>query len=96
MGVSEPVIKTSGAEGVVIAMDWIRMPDGRSYLGFRGDIHILSAEDAVGFTPTGHNSANWFARVVGPKTTVNLMGCQVRVVLEGDHPDANTDIYTVP
>ena len=92
----QPVIKASGVQGIVITMDWVRMPDGRSYLGFQGLVHILSAEDAVGFTPTGHNSANWFARIVGPKSAVNLMGCQVRAVLEGECLDANTDIYAVP
>jgi hypothetical protein len=71
-------------QGVVVTMDWVRMPDGKAYMSFRGMVSIMSAEDAVGWVPTGYNSANWLARVQGPTMSINLMGCQVRAVLEGD------------
>lgn len=82
--------------GVVMAMDWVRMPDGRAYLGFQGDIGVASAKETLGWEPTGHNSANWFCRIVGKSTSVFLMGCQVRLVLENANPESTTDIYVVP
>jgi hypothetical protein len=39
-----------------------------------GKVSIMSAEDAAGFIPTGHNSANWIARIEGPTAAVTVMG----------------------
>lgn len=89
---------TEGFDGIVIAMDWVAMPSGRLYKAFAGKVQVLSAEAAVGFTPTGHNSANWLARISGTSAAVTLMGCQVRAVLSGDISafDANADTLEVP
>lgn len=73
-------------EATVITMEWISVLDGCMYRGFHGRVTVLSAEDAVGFVPTGHNSANWIARIAGDTTTVTLMGCQVRAIVEGAAP----------
>jgi hypothetical protein len=77
-------LNVEGFDGIVNTMDWVTMPDGEMYKSIRGKVSILSAQDAVGFEPTGHNSANWIARIDGPKSTVTLMGCQVRSVIDGD------------
>jgi hypothetical protein len=82
-------------EATVMCMDWVGFTDGGLYKGFHGRVTILSAKEAVGFEPTGHNSANWFARVAGETTTVNLMGCQVRAVVQGSAP-THRDFLTVP
>lgn len=92
---SKPRLNVKDFDGTVVTMDWVRMPDGRMYSGFRGKVTILSAEEAVGWVPTGHNSANWMARITGKRTSVNLMGCQVRVVIEGPHDSESGDIYVV-
>lgn len=97
---AKPKLDVVDFSGVVIAHEWLTMPDGRLYRGVRGQVTVMSAQEAVGFEPTGHNSANWLARVQGPTVSVNLMGCQVRAVLEGP-PDAldamgMQDIFRVP
>lgn len=92
---SKPKLNVVDFAGTVVTMDWIRMPDGRMYSGLAGRISIFSAKEAVGWEPTGHNSANWMARIQGAKTSVNLMGCQVRAVIEGDTASCG-DIYVVP
>ena len=81
-----PRLNVTDLAATVVCMDWIGYTDGGLYRGFHGKVSVYSAQDAVGFEPTGHNSANWFARVVGPTSAVTLMGCQVRAFIEGPAP----------
>lgn len=93
----KPKLNVDGFEGIVMTMDWVTTPDGRLVRGYRGNVRILSAKAAAGFEPTGHNTANWLARIEGPMTSVNLMGCQVRQVFEGDLSAWDTrEICVVP
>lgn len=85
--------------GIVQLHDWFRAPDGKMYLAIAGKVTILSAKEAVGWEPTGHNSANWLARIAGDSSSINLMGCQVRLVYEGEiaNPELrHPDTYYVP
>lgn len=79
----------------VICMDWFSYTDGSLYKGFHGIVTVAAAEEVVGFVPTGHNSANWFATVKGTETTVHLMGCQVRAIVE-EPPPTHRDYLIVP
>lgn len=95
--VDKPKLNVDAFPGVVVTMDWIRMPGGQLFGSFKGTVSVMSANEAVGWEPTGHNSANWLVRIHGPKASVNLMGCQVRLILEGDHPYCDgADTYLVP
>jgi hypothetical protein len=97
MATDKPALSVKDFDGIVITMDWIRMPDSRQYTGFAGKVTALSAKEAVGWEPTGHNSANWLVRVAGPTSSINLMGCQVRLVIEGSAAHTESaDIYRVP
>lgn len=57
-------------------------PEGRQYIGFYGKVSILSDMDLVGFNVSGGES-NWAARVAGETSSVNILGCQIRLVYEG-------------
>lgn len=81
--------------GTVICMDWVDFIDGALYKGFWGDVTIIAAEEVVGFVPTGHNSANWIARITGDEHTITLMGCQVRAIIEGN-PPSTASMLRVP
>ena len=89
---SDPMLNVTNVNATIITMDFT---DGGLYKGFHGKVTIYSATEAVGFEPTGHNSANWFARIVGPTSAITLMGCQVRAIVEGPAP-ATRDYLIVP
>jgi hypothetical protein len=72
--------------GTLILMDWMEDVDGREVKGFYGKVFVAADEDVVGFKATGHNTANWVARVEGQGTAITLMGCQVRAFREGPMP----------
>lgn len=67
--------------GTVHLFDWISSPRGQ-VKGVRGEIEILSDEEAVGFKSRGHNSANWIAIVRGGTEAWHIFGCQIRAVTE--------------
>lgn len=87
--------KTMRCYGTVHLTDWISSPRGQ-VRGLRGDIAVVSDEDAVGFRARGANSANWMAKIVGGDETWHLFGCQIRAITEHalDHPDL-VDCYRV-
>lgn len=95
-----PRLNVDGFVGTVMCMDWVYMPDGRLYRGIHGTISAMSDVEAVGWEAKGHNTANWLARIAGRTSSVNLMGCQVRMVIEGPAaaPSGSgvPDIYVVP
>lgn len=69
--------------GTVVLKQWMHYPaDGRQYMGFWGKVSILSDEEAVGFKVQG-NESNWIARVQGETSSVNILGCQIRSIVEG-------------
>lgn len=73
--------------GTLILMDWIEDADGRDVKGYYGKVTIGTDEEVVGFKATGHNTANWVARVEGPEgEAITVMGCQVRGFREGPEP----------
>lgn len=78
-------ISTMDFDGVVILMDWMDHPqEGIPVKGFIGKISVFTDEQALGIKATGHNTANWIARISGPTSSLNIMGCQVRGIYEGD------------
>lgn len=72
--------------GTLILMDWMESIDGHNIKGFYGNVFVGKDEAVVGFTATGHNTANWVARVEGPTEALTVMGCQVRAFFEGGLP----------
>ena len=73
--------------GTIILMDWIEDVDGRDVKGYYGLVSVGTDKEVVGFEATGHNSANWVARIEGPTgDVITVMGCQVRAFREGAAP----------
>ena len=73
--------------GTLILMDWIEDVDGRDVKGYYGTVSVGTDEEVVGFKASGHNTANWVARVEGPQgAAITIMGCQVRGFREGPPP----------
>lgn len=88
-----------GFTGIVQLKGYVLMLDGKQYIGVAGKISILSDEEVAGFEARGGETANWIARVEGPSGTVNILGCQIRMVhqLDGDLPaDLTREYYRVP
>jgi hypothetical protein len=86
---------TDNFDGVVVLKQWMHYVDGRQYIGFAGKVSILSDEQAVGLKVTGGES-NWIARVQGPTSSINLLGCQIRGVHEGPVASLPSDFRSVP
>lgn len=81
--------------GTLILMDWMEDIDGRDVKGFYGKLLVGNDEEVVGFKATGHNTANWVARVEGPQgDAITIMGCQVRAFREG-HPPPLPSQYAI-
>lgn len=81
--------------GTLILMDWMEDTDGRDVKGWYGKVTIGTDEEIAGFKATGHNSANWVARIEGPQgDAMTVMGCQVRGFREG-HPPSETSQYSI-
>lgn len=92
---AKPHLIVDGFDGVVVMKQWLHHPDGRQYIGFIGKVSIISDENAVGFKVSGGES-NWIARVQGPTTSVNVLGCQIRGVYEGSMCPTTSDFLVVP
>ena len=81
----ELVLERKGFKGTVILHDWITDPtDGEHYMGFHGTVSVFADTEVVGFEAKGHGTANWMARVEGPTSSINLMGCQVRAIAQSE------------
>ncbi len=90
---------TEGFAGIVQLKQYALIPDGRQYLGIAGDVSILRDEDIVGFKVSGGETANWIARVNGRSGSVNILGCQIKMVHQFDAGLSDTlvrDFYRVP
>lgn len=89
----------SGFTGIVQLKQFALMPDGRQYIGVVGKVSIHRDEDVVGFKVAGGETANWIARVEGPGGTVNILGCQIKMVHQYDDglpAELPKDFYPVP
>lgn len=73
--------------GTLILMDWMEDVDCKDVKGFYGKVSVGTDEEIVGFKATGHNTANWVARVEGETEAITVMGCQVRAFREGKRPE---------
>ena len=96
---ARPLLNVKNFHGCVVLHDWMRLPNGRMAIGFIGRVTVMSDTEAVGFEAKGHNSANWLARVEGATSSVNVLGCQIRGVIEGparEQPPGVSDFYVVP
>lgn len=69
--------------GVVHLKEWMRLSDGKNYIGVFGWVTISTAEEAFGFS-TGPKESTWFAMVHGDEeiedesSFISLLGCQIR------------------
>ena len=81
--------------GTLILMDWLEDTDGRDVKGFYGKVSVGTDQEVVGFAATGHNTANWVARVDGPTESITVMGCQVRAFREGSPPPIHSQYATL-
>lgn len=90
---------TKGFTGIVQLKQYALMPDGKQYIGIAGKVSILSDQDVVGFKVAGGETANWIARVEGPTGSVNILGCQIKLVHQVDgelDPNLTREYYKVP
>lgn len=91
-------LKTQDFAGVVLLKNFRLFPDGRQYIGVEGSVSIMEGKAALGFDVK--DESNWIARVEGPKTSVNIPGCQVAIVFEGDEyvdtDPAKAEYFVVP
>lgn len=70
--------------GIVQLKTFAPIPDGRQYIGFAGRVSILSDKEVVDFEVKGGDTANWVARVDGPTGSINVLGCQIRMIHQYD------------
>lgn len=90
---------TEDFAGIVQFKQYALMPDGKQYIGVFGKVSILRDEEVVGFKVAGGETANWIARVTGLGGSVNILGCQIKVVHQfnnGIPDDLSRDYYQVP
>lgn len=82
--------QTEKFEGVVIVKDFMlaQFPgETDTFLGFSGKVSILRDQDIVGFKTEGNANANWIARVEGETHSINILGCQIKAVIEGPNSE---------
>jgi hypothetical protein len=85
--------------GIVQLKQYAPFPDGRQYIGVAGQVSVIKDEEMIGFEVRGGETANWLLRVDGPTGSINILGCQVRMVhqFDGAMPDSlDTSYYRVP
>lgn len=91
-----PKLNATDFPGTVFLKHYQQFIDGRNYLGFHGRCTVLSDKDAVGFEAKGGETANWIVRVEGARGSMNILGCQIRSVYQGDEVgDSNADICVI-
>lgn len=74
--------RTEGFQGAVILKSSFWDLSGKPYMGVIGTCTVVKDTDMVGFETKG-TEANWLIRVEGQRRSVNLLGCQIRGVIEG-------------
>lgn len=85
--------------GIVTLKNFTIMPNGRQCISVAGKVSVLTDKEVAGFEVKGGDTANWICRVDGPNGSVNILGCQVRLVHQFDDEmpeDLPTDVYLVP
>lgn len=96
---TEPRFNPTDFFGVVQLKAFSLFPNGKQYNGIAGKVSILADKDVVGFEVKGSETANWIARIDGINGSVNVLGCQIRMVHQYDAglPDAiDNNYYLVP
>lgn len=88
-------LNTEKFKGSVALKQATPLPDGRSYWGFVGVVSVLEGKEALGFEVK--DESNWFARIESPdgERSVNIPGCQVRAVVQGEHASPENNGYLV-
>lgn len=87
-----------GFDGAVQLKHYAMMPDGKQYIAIVGKVSILGDSEVISFEVKGSETANWIARIEGPGGSVNILGCQIKLVHQFNDgiPDAlPADYYTV-
>lgn len=71
-------------DGAVQLKQYAMMPDGKQYIALVGKVSILGDSEVIDFEVKGSETANWIARVQGPNGSVNILGCQIKLVHQFD------------
>ncbi len=86
--------------GIVQLKQFAPMPDGRQYIGIAGKVSVVQDTEVIGFEVKGGDTANWGCRVDGPNGSVNILGCQIKLVhqFDGGLPESldSGHYYRVP
>lgn len=85
--------------GIVQLKGYAVMPDGKQYIGVAGKVSVIKDEEMIGFEVRGGETANWLLRIDGPTGSINVLGCQVKLVHQFDSglPDPlDSAYYRVP
>lgn len=92
-----PKYNTTNFDGAVLLKHYAMMPDGKNYIGIVGKVTVLGDSEVVNFEVRGSETANWIARVEGPSGSVNILGCQIRLIQQFNDgiPDNFDSVYHV-
>lgn len=99
MGESAQKFDAQNFDGIVQLKQYAPAPDGRQYIGFAGKVSVLRDKDVVGFEVKGGDTANWVCRIEGRSGSINVLGCQIKLVhqFDGGLPEKlDAAYYLVP
>lgn len=92
----KPNLSVQGFLGIVVLKDWLRWTDDKQFLGYYGKIYIYQDKELIGFAVRGQDS-NWLVRIEGEKTSINILGCQIRGIITSDRePDIDSGYKKLP
>lgn len=90
---------TSGPieRGAVVLNEWMKMPNGDQVTAIVGRLELVTKE-TLGVSEVGSRDSTWAVAVAGARSTMLVLGCQVRAVLTlpaaGEH--LSSDYWPVP
>ena len=91
----KPVLNPQGFKGTVLTKEWLRYHTGRQYAGFFGTVYIYQDKE-LGLSVRG-NESNWMVRIQGATESMNILGCQIRGIIEHTiQPSVEADIKEIP
>lgn len=91
---NKPKLQPQGFYGTVLFKEWFKWIDDKQYHGVFGKIFVSVDKEAVGFTTRGNN-ANWFIEIQGKKTSMSMLGCQIRGIIKHTIPPNIDSSYKV-
>lgn len=93
----EQIKNHQGVNLLVNFDDWaILGPNGESYKAAWGKCFVKQTEDAVGFTPKGDSSTDWFMQIGEGEGALFVFGCRIHYVrLMSEKPNNPTQILVI-